>query len=606
MVHGEELGLNGKKIDAAALHEKYLTERNKRIRDDGAEQYIDVQDEFSDFVFDPWVKQPLVREPVEREVNVAVLGGGMVGILSSIGLKKAGIEDFVIVEEAGGFGGTWYWNRYPGIRCDIEAYVYMPLLEESDTVPSEKYASGAEILAHFERLARIYGLYEKALLETRMESVVWDEESARWTVRTNRGDVLRARFVMSGNGFLHRPKLPGVPGIRTFKGKMFHTARWDYEYTGGDSLGNLTGLKGKRVALIGTGATSIQILPHLAASGAQVYLFQRTPSAVAARNNRKTDVDWFKSLQPGWQQERINNFQKVIEGKPQDVDLVNDCWTKSLSKLWAAAMNNMGGESDLSVEDQSQLADFQVMQDIRDRIDEIVKDAKTAAGLKPWYNMLCKRPLFSDDYLESFNLPNVTLVDTDGKGIARITEKGIVSNGEEYELDCIIFASGFRVGAYGAHANSYSIVGRDGVKMEEKWISGVKSSVHGTQLNEFPNYHLVGSLAQAVSAINYTQIALGQVDHAVRIVARCLDEKIKVMEVTEEAEKAWLDELRAKHNDRSKFESECTPGYYNNEGKSGEGAFFGQLYGPGPFGYFEQLAQWRAADWRKQARLVHE
>jgi len=600
-------------FDPEELRKKYLDERDKRLNALGAEQYVDIKGEFAEFADDPWVKETLKRDPIDIDTDVAVLGGGMAGILSSISLTRRGVTDFLIIEEAADLGGTWYWNRYPGIRCDIESYIYMPLLEEAGTVPTEKYSGGAEILAHFQALGRKFDLYHRALFQTRIDNAEWHEGSARWLITTNRGDTIRARFVIAGNGFLHRPKLPGIPGIDTFEGKMFHTSRWDFDYTGGSSEGGLTGLEGKRVALIGAGATGIQILPHLAESAEQVYFFQRTPAAVDARNNKATDRDWFVNQPRGWQRERMHNFQATIMGIPVESDLVNDCWTQSLSALWKSFGKGHTESADqdedfvgLPPEDSVQLADFAHMERLRTRIDKILNDPFTAESLKPWYNLLCKRPLFSDDYLEAFNKPSVKLVDTQGRSVQRITKTGIVFDDVEYDVDAILFASGFRVGAYGAQANSYTFTGRNGATLEDRWKSGLSGSVHGTQFHDFPNLHIVGSLAHAVSSINYTLLAEEHASHSAEIVASCLQKKISVMEVTKQAEGRWMNILAESAIDRSNFESECTPGYYNNEGKPGKASFFGQLYGGGPFEYFERLKEWRTFGWIEDTRVISQ
>ena len=150
------------------------------------------------------------------------------------GLSEAGVTDVRIIEKGGDFGGTWYWNRYPGAQCDTASLVYMPLLEETGYMPSEKYAHAPEILEHCRRIGRQYGLYDNALFHTQVTSLDWDEADSRWNISTNRGDAFTAQFVGMGTGPLHVPKLPGIPGIETFKGHSFHTSRWDYGYTGGD------------------------------------------------------------------------------------------------------------------------------------------------------------------------------------------------------------------------------------------------------------------------------------------------------------------------------------------------------------------------------------
>ena len=578
-------------FDPEVLRRKYLDERDARLRDDGNNQYIDLDGDFATYAQDPYVEPGFTRAPIDEEIDAAVLGGGLSGLMTGVHLTELGVDDFRIIEQAGDFGGTWYWNRYPGIRCDIESYTYIPLLEEVGTIPSEKYAEGEEILAHCQAIGRKYGLYDRALFQTVVKSIRWDEPAARWIIRTNRDDTIRARHVIVSSGPLNKPKFPGIPGIRDFKGHAFHTSRWDYGYTGGTSSGGMDKLGDKRVALIGTGATGIQVLPHLAEAAEHVYVFQRTPSAVDRRNNGPTDVEWFKSQPTGWQERRMDNFCRFMMGMAEE-NLVDDCWT-DISKLLVGFNTSTSPViQNASPEERSQLADFMKMEQLRARIQEIVKDPATAESLKPWYNLFCKRPLFSDEYYTLFNRPNVTLVDTKGHGVDRITENALIVDGKAYEVDCVVFATGFRAGIYTHRSGGYELVGRNGVSLEERWREGVKS-VHGLHASGFPNFHIVGTLAQASQSANYPQVTAFQTKHAARLVAKCLRENIRTMEVTVEAEGRWLGEMKAKAADQSQFEIECTPGYYNNEGNTRDSpSLFGAMYGGGPIEYVELLDKW--------------
>jgi cyclohexanone monooxygenase len=579
-------------FDPEKLRQRYLEERDRRIRIDGDDQYIDVQGEFARFAADPFSHEAKDREPVDKEVAVLVLGGGIAGILTSVNLLQEGIEDFLIVEQAEDFGGTWYWNRYPGIRCDIESYVYMPLLEEVGTVPSEKYAHGVEIQRHLAAVGRKFGLYERALFRTVVVGVKWSDSGARWEIATRNGDRILAKHVIVSNAPLHLPKLPGIPGLQNFKGKSFHTSRWDYDYTGGDPYGNLTGLAGKRVALIGTGATGIQVLPHLAEAAEHLYVFQRTPSAVDARNNRVTDPDWFVNQLPNWQQRRIDNFISTLMGLGDQEDLVDDCWTSNAKLLRLLEKSPNPAIRDAPLEERMQLVDYIKMEQLRAMCAERVADPQTAEALKPWYNLFCKRPLFSDEYYPTFNRPNVTLVDTKGRGVERITDDAIFVDGVGYPADCIIFATGFRVAAYSHKSGGYELTGRDGVTMEQRWANGQRS-VHGLMTAGFPNFHIVGTYSQASQSFNYSHVTRFQAGHAAKIIAKCRDHGIGIVEVTEEAEERWLRTLMEKRPDRAQFEAECTPGYFNNEGKAdGAPTLLSNMYGGGPFEYIQILENW--------------
>ena len=449
-------------FDPDALRDKYREERDKRLRREGNEQYVEVKDAFAPYVEDPYVGVPAAREPLTDDVDVVIIGGGFGGLLAGARLREAGINDIRVIEKGGDFGGTWYWNRYPGAQCDIESYIYLPLLEELGYVPKEKYSHAPEILAHSRAIGEKYDLYENACFQTEVTEMRWDDPSLRWIVSTNRGDAMRAKYVCMSNGPLNRPKLPGIPGIETFKGHAFHTSRWDYDYTGGSSEGGLDKIGDKRIGVNGTGATAVQCVPHPAKGAKSLHVFQRTPSSIDVRGNTPTDAAWAGSLEPGWQQRRMQNFNILVTGGHQDEDLVADGWTDIIRNLGGIAAAR--ADVELTPEEMMnrvELADFQKMNQIRARVDELVEDDSTAEALKPYYRQFCKRPCFHDDYLPSFNQDNVTLVDTKGEGVERITEKGVVVDGVEYELDCIVYATGFEVGTAYTRRAGYEVHGRD-------------------------------------------------------------------------------------------------------------------------------------------------
>jgi cyclohexanone monooxygenase len=579
-------------FDPDALRDKYRAERDKRLREDGNDQYVEVTGDFAHFVEDPYV-EPLEREPRFDEVDVVVIGGGFGGLLAGARLKEAGITDVHIIEKGGDYGGTWYWNRYPGAQCDIEAYIYLPLLEELGYVPKEKYTRAAEILEHSRNIAEHYGLYDGALFQTEVTTLTWDDDRARWLVATNRGDELQARFVCMASGPLHRPKLPGVPGVGSFAGHTFHTSRWDYDYTGGDTEGGLTKLADKVVGIIGTGATAVQCVPHLGAGAKQLYVFQRTPSSIDVRNNRPTDPEWAASLEPGWQQRRMENFNNLVTGIPEPEDLVGDGWTDIIGKL--LLQMRQADTTDTSPEGLAktvELADFEKMESIRSRVDTIVNDPTTAEALKPYYRQFCKRPCFHDEYLDTYNRPNVTLVNTDGKGVDRITERGVVVGETEYELDCLIFATGFEVGTDYTRRAGCEVVGRDGQTLTEKWHDGA-STLHGMHTRGFPNL-LIFSLQQSGFTANFPHALDEQSKHAAYILRHVLDNDITTFEVTQEAEDAWVQTIIELAQFNLDFLESCTPGYYNNEGKPSERGIRNGFYGAGSVAFFNVIADWRA------------
>jgi len=580
-------------FDPAELKAKYRAERDKRLRKDGNEQYVEMAGQYAHYLEDPYVK-PLTRDAVSDEVDVLIVGGGFGGLLIGARLREAGIEDLRIVEKGGDFGGTWYWNRYPGAACDIESYIYLPLLEELGYMPVEKYSRAPEILAHSRAIGEKFDLYRNALFQTEITECRWDEPSLRWIVKTNRGDAMRARFVVMANGPLHRPKLPGIPGVDTFKGHTFHTSRWDYDYTGGDSNGGLDKLKDKVVGIIGTGATAVQCVPHLGAGAKKLIVFQRTPSSIDVRNNTPTDPKWAASLEPGWQKRRMDNFNVLVSGGFQDEDLVNDGWTDIIGNLLSLAKNKQKAEAaQMDLMELMQLADFQKMESIRARVDAVVSDSATAEALKPYYNQFCKRPCFHDEYLATFNRPNVTLVDTNGKGVERITEKGVVANGVEYELDCLVYATGFEVGTSYARRSGYEVYGRDGLSLTEKWKDGV-STLHGMHVNQFPNLFVISNSQSGFTA-NFPHMINEQAKHLGYILGHIQDRQVRHVEANAEAEQKWVETIMSLAIMRQKFAEECTPGYYNNEGQPSQLAARNGSYGAGPVAFVKVLEEWREA-----------
>jgi cyclohexanone monooxygenase len=582
----DELG-----FDPAALKARYLAERDRRIRPDGNEQYIDIS-RFAHYLDDPYVERK-ERAPLFDEVEVIVIGGGFGGQLAAARLKEAGVADVRIIEKGGDFGGTWYWNRYPGAACDIESYIYLPLLEEVGFMPTEKYSRAPEILQHSRLIGEKFGLYENTLFQTEVTELRWDEAAKRWTVHTNRGDAMQARFVVMANGPLHRPKLPGIPGVESFRGHSFHTSRWDYGYTGGDSNGGLTGLMDKRVGIIGTGATAVQCVPHLGEWAKALYVFQRTPSSIDVRANRPTDPDWVKSLSPGWQQARMDNFNILVSGGFADEDLVADGWTDIIGNILLLARRKMeAGEKVENPAELMQLADFKKMEQVRARVDQVVRDRGTAEALKPWYNQFCKRPCFHDEYLDTFNRPNVTLVDTQGKGVERIDETGVWANGRHYEIDCLIYATGFEVGTSYTRRSGYEVYGRDGVSLTQKWANGAET-LHGVLSRGFPNCFIVSNVQSGFSA-NFPHMINEQSKHIAYLVTEAKARQARTLEPTAEAEAAWVKTIIDLSLMREAFLKECTPGYYNNEGRPEVIAKQNGSYGAGPVAFVKVLEQWRA------------
>ncbi len=583
-------------VDVPALKLKYRQERDKRFRQMGSEQYIESKGDFArSYEVDPY--SPIKpRSPVTGQVDTVILGAGYSGMAAAIQLKKAGVDDFYTIDHAGDFGGVWYWNRFPGLQCDNDAYCYMPLLEETGFVPSKKYTDGYEILRHCQLIAEQFGLYDKALFHTMIETLRWDDGIKRWRVGTSRGDEIEARFVVLAMGPINKPKLPGIPGIRDFKGKMFHTARWDYDYTGGhreDPV--LDKLADKKVAIIGTGATAVQVIPYLGQYAKQLYVIQRTPSCVDQRNNVPTDAEWYKSQKPGWQQERIRNFHRAGMERldPGEPDLVGDIWTE-ISRNLSAEFDEIGWPT--SMEEfmaRRDVMDFQVMQRLRNRVDQIVEDKETAEALKPYYRFMCKRPCSSDVYYPTFNRPNVKLIDvSETRGLERMSENGFVHDGIEHEIDCMVFASGYEVTSGLRRRWGIDVIeGRDGLSIYDYWEDGFRT-LHGMMACKFPNLFFTGYTQGGVNATT-TATFLAQGRHIGYIVSEALERGATVVEPSQEAQDAWIGHVRETAVDMSEFARECTPSYFFNEGEQKHRFIFGDNYGPGFYAFEQILEQWR-------------
>ena len=609
-------------FDPEQLRDKYRQERDKRIRADGNDQYIEVTGDFSHYIDDPYVELGFEREAVNAEVEVLIIGGGFGGMLAAARLRDTGISDLMIVEKGGGFGGTWYWNRYPGASCDIESLVYFPLLEETGFVPKQRYTNATETLEYCQVIAEQYKLHDIALMQTQILSTDWSEEQGGWIARTNRGDTIKARFVIHSNGPLNRPKLPGIAGIDKYTGHTFHTSRWDYDYTGGGPFGGLDKLADKRVAVIGTGATAVQCVPHLAAGAKELYVFQRTPSSIDVRNNTDIDEDWVKAQQPGWHHKRRTNFESLLAGMPVKEDLVRDGWTEAFRDIfggmrqyrpsgwrllawslgWAlsSARKERGLKQyltdkamvEMGLQEKMEMADFAKMEKVRARADSVVENADTAESLKPYYRQFCKRPCFHDEYLQAFNNPNVTLVDTDGQGVEAFTETGIVANGQEFEVDCIVFATGFEVGTDYSRRAGYSITGIDGLTISDKWADGM-ATFHGLHTRGFPNAFFFGPQQSGFTA-TYTFALDENAMQTAYILGELKKRGATRVDASEKAEAAWINTIKRVARQTEEFQKSCTPGYYNNEGHV-EFESQNTFYGGGPIEFFNLMEKWREA-----------
>ena len=583
-------------FDAEAVHAKYLAERDRRlvpgraaIRDLTRDEYV------AGFRADPFT--PVAqREPVTDDPDVVIVGGGIAGLLAGAYLRKAGIERIRIVDQAGGVGGTWYWNRYPGVMCDVESYQYLPMLEELDYVPTQRYAFGEEIRTHLQTIADRFDLMSGAVFHTGVTRAAWNDETARWDVHTDRGDTLSCRYYVLAVGILNLMKLPAIAGMDSFEGTAFHTARWDYSYTGGGPSEPLTNLGDQVVALLGTGASGIQCLPPLAAAAKHVYVFQRTPSAIGVRGNRPTDANFAATLQPGWQKARMDNFQAIMLGRPVDCDLTDDGWTHHY-----AAVQNPPRRNGMSIAEfmlGAEELDFGIMEEHRQRIDRLVTDPEIAASLKPYYRYLCKLPCFHDEYFDAFNRPNVTLIDCPA-GIERITERGPQASVHHYDVDCIVYGTGFEAEITPLTRRiGHQIVGRGGTTLAQKWADG-GASLFGMMSRGFPNMFVMPAPGQqSVVTVNYTQIAVLGAEFIAGTVALLEKQGVRFFDVNDKAEADWIAQIVDTYVDPSAVMAACTPSRINNEGNPGGVKPRDTNYGRGfgdYFGYRELLEKWLAS-----------
>ena len=582
-------------FDRERINARYLAERDKRLVPGRA----DIRDLATDEHFARYRRDPFTpwteRDAITDEVDAVIVGGGIAGVLAGAQLRRAGLERIRVVDQAGGIGGTWYWNRYPGVMCDVESYIYLPMLEELDYVPTRRYAYGEEIREHLEAVAGRFDLVDDALFHTGVERAEWDEAAARWRVRTDRGDELRARYYVLAVGILNLMKLPAIPGMEDFGGHSFHTARWDYDYTGGGPHEPMTELGDKKVALFGTGATGIQVLGPLAEGAEHVYVLQRTPSAIGVRGNRPTDTSFGATHEPGWQQARMDNFQAIMLGRPVDADLTDDGWTHHYAAVHNAPRRK--GMTPAEYLEGAERIDFGIMEEHRRRVDELVTDPATAEVLKPYYRYLCKRPCFHDEYLPMFNRDDVTLVDCPG-GVDRVVEKGVIIDGELLEVDLLVYGTGFEAELTPLQRRvGHEIVGRDGVTLADKWADGA-ASLFGMMTRGFPNMFVMPAPGQqAVVTVNYTHLAVLGAEFIGATVTALADKGIEVFDVGADAEERWGAKIVASFVDGSAVMGACTPSRLNNEGDPGAMNPRNANYGRGLgdyFAYRDVLLDWLA------------
>tara|TARA_R110000787_G_scaffold73201_6_gene163061 strand:+ start:401 stop:2263 length:1863 start_codon:yes stop_codon:yes gene_type:complete len=540
----------------------------------GAGDYIALEGEFSKYLEDVYSEAPVPREALTDECEILVVGAGFAGLLLWYKLSQAGFKDVRFCEKGGDVGGTWYWNRYPGIACDVESYSYLPLLEETGYIPTMKFASGFEIMEYCQIMAEKFGFYDHCLFHTTVEETRWDDATGRWTVHTDRGDEMKAKFVVIANGILTTPKLAKINGMEKFKGEAFHTSRWDYNVD----------LKDKRVGIIGTGATAVQAIPELARIVKELYVFQRTPSSIDVRDQRATTPEEIATWQnePDWARARRARFAKI--SSVRTAVKANDDY---LSGKVEHFKERSGKTERLSPEAhmQKQLDDnFQIMEQIRARVDAIVKDPKTAAALKPYYSYGCKRPTFHDEYLPTFNLPHVTLVDTAPRGVSEINERGVVHDGVEYPLDVLVYATGFQ---WMATQTFEMIIGREGKSLKQKWSEGGTKTFLGLQSKGFPNLFVMTGPQGGGGSFNFTDTIEDHGDYVLWMMKTMREQGADIVDIKAEPEITYAAHCR--EVDLATAPLRDCVSYYDHEGKAEPGALV--YYGGGRWHKFRVHAQ---------------
>jgi cyclohexanone monooxygenase len=528
----------------------------------GAADYMAMEGEFAKYLEDVYSAEPVPREALADECDILVVGAGFAGLLLWYKLSRAGFVDVRFCEKGGDVGGTWYWNRYPGIACDVESYSYLPLLEEMGYIPSRKFASGFEILEYCQSMAEQFHFYEHCLFHTTVDKTEWDEASGRWTVHTDRGDAMQARFVILANGILTTPKLARIEGMETFQGDAFHTSRWNYDVD----------LEGKVVGIIGTGATAVQAVPELAKVAKELYVFQRTPSTIDVRDQRETTPEerntW--ATEPGWARARRARFAKISTGR--SAIQANDDYLSGKVDDFKERKAHARPLSPAELMEKQLDTNFRIMEQIRARVDAIVEDPVTAAALKPYYPYGCKRPTFHDEYLPAFNLPHVHLVNTAPTGVTNIDERGVVHDGMEYPVDVLVYATGFQ---WMATSTFNMIKGRDGRSLSEKWQTEGTRTFLGLHSQGFPNLFILTGPQGGGGSFNFTDAIDIHADYVVWMLSTMRERGAAIVDVEKEPEEAYAEHCRVADISTAPLR-DCLS-YYNGHGDAAPGslAYYG-------------------------------
>ena len=471
-------------------------------------------------------------------VDAIIVGAGFSGLYSLLRLRRMGLRAHVI-EAASDVGGTWWWNRYPGARCDIESFDYSysfdPELEQRWTW-SERYATQPEILAYVNHVADSFGLRRDISFETRMLTATWDDGSARWTTTTDTGRTLTSKYLVMAVGCLSQANRPDIPGIDAFRGTTLHTGEWPHD---GVDLG------GRRVGVIGTGSSGIQCIPLIAAQAESLTVFQRTPAFTLPAMNAPLDPDLVAAFKSRYREHRESTRHShggVLTSQSEDSALAVDAAERErrFELAWTSGtlFGLLSSFSDLMVDPEANelAAEF-----VRRRIAEIVHDPDTAARLTPRsFPIGAKRLCLDTGYYDTYNRPNVTLVDLRAEPIEQITPAGIRTSERLVELDVIVFATGFD--AMTGALLAPTISGRDGVTLREKWAVGPRTNL-GIATHGFPNLFTITGPGSP-SVLTNMMVSIEQhVEWATDCIESLERSGARSIEPTVEAEDQWTEHV---------------------------------------------------------------
>jgi cyclohexanone monooxygenase len=470
--------------------------------------------------------------------DAIVVGAGFSGLYALHRLRGLGLS--VRVLEAGdGVGGTWYWNRYPGARCDVESLEYSYSFSEElqqEWSWSERYPAQAEVLRYLEHVADRFGLWPDIQLRTRVVEAAYDEESGRWAIGTEAGERLSAQWCVMATGCLSASQIPAIPGLERFAGEWYHTARWPHE--GVD-------VTGRRVGVIGTGSTGIQIIPEVARDAAHTYVFQRTANFSVPNANRPLDPEVERSWKERYAEQREVQRRSLLgvaiaPGEHSALELSDEEVRRTLQQRWeqGGGMPVLLSFRDFLVDER---ANAKAAEFVRSKIRETVRDPAVAELLVPRdYPIGAKRLCQDEGYFETFNRDDVTLVDIRSTPIEEITPSGIRTAADAYELDVIVFATGFD--ALTGALLAIDIRGRDGLTLTEAWAGG-PSAYLGLAVAGFPNLFTVTGPGSPSVLSNMVVSIEQHVDWIADCIAALRDRDVGRIEATPEAQEAWMEHV---------------------------------------------------------------